>query len=81
MHTRQRVQELNAELADTNQELAAIIQELQASNEELHESNTQLTRTNVDLDNFIYTASHDLKAPISNIEGLLLALEHELPAG
>nr|GFA34985.1 hybrid signal transduction histidine kinase B [Tanacetum cinerariifolium] len=41
---------------------------------------TELTRTNVDLDNFIYTASHDLKAPISNIEGLLLALEHELPA-
>jgi PAS domain S-box-containing protein len=39
----------------------------------------QLTRTNNDLDNFIYTASHDLKAPIANIEGLLTALELELP--
>lgn len=40
----------------------------------------QLQRTNADPDNFIYTACHDLKARIANIEGLLLALEHELPA-
>ncbi|WP_201982982.1 ATP-binding protein [Hymenobacter rubidus] len=47
---------------------------------ELRDNNKQLTRANVDLDNFIYTASHDLKAPISNIEGLLDALLVELPA-
>ncbi|MFC7666330.1 ATP-binding protein [Hymenobacter humi] len=35
---------------------------------------------NADLDMFIYTASHDLKAPISNLEGLLQALLEELPA-
>ncbi|MFD2719828.1 PAS domain-containing protein [Hymenobacter monticola] len=46
---------------------------------ELKQANEQLTRTNVDLDNFIYTASHDLKQPIANIEGLLQAVEHELP--
>jgi len=46
----------------------------------LKQTNEQLVRTNVDLDNFIYTASHDLKAPISNIEGLLHLLEAELPA-
>jgi signal transduction histidine kinase len=63
---RQEVEGLNAELAASNAELAA--------------TNQQLTRTNIDLDNFIYTASHDLKSPISNIEGLLLALQHELPA-
>src|SRR5262249_41228381 len=39
--------------------------------DELEERNKQLTRTNNDLDNFIYTASHDLRAPISNLEGLL----------
>ncbi|UPL50238.1 PAS domain-containing protein [Hymenobacter sublimis] len=49
-------------------------------NADLQASNEQLTRTNVDLDNFIYTASHDLKAPISNIEGLLNLLQEELPA-
>ncbi|KUG08709.1 PAS domain-containing sensor histidine kinase [Solirubrum puertoriconensis] len=47
-------------------------QHLQATNE-------QLRRTNIDLDNFIYTASHDLKAPITNIEGLLYLLRDELP--
>ncbi|WP_052732463.1 ATP-binding protein [Hymenobacter terrenus] len=46
---------------------------------QLRDNNEQLTRVNVDLDNFIYTASHDLKAPISNIEGLLDALLLELP--
>ena len=63
-----------------NEELAAINEELTASNEELHETNRQLTRTNVDLDTFVYTASHDLKAPITNIEGLVEALRETLSA-
>ncbi len=62
---RQQVQRLNLELTAANQELCA--------------ANQQLTRTNVDLDNFIYTASHDLKAPITNIEGLLYLLKKNLP--
>ncbi len=41
----------------------------------LQQTNGELRRTNVDLDNFIYTASHDLKAPIADIEGLLLLRE------
>jgi signal transduction histidine kinase len=69
---RQQVQVLN-------QELAAINEELTATNKELHASNTGLTRTNADLDNFIYTASHDLKTPITNIEGLLQLLAELLP--
>ncbi|TGE14711.1 PAS domain-containing sensor histidine kinase [Hymenobacter elongatus] len=54
-------------------------QQAQALAAELTTANQQLTRTNVDLDTFIYTASHDLKAPITNIEGLLHTLQHELP--
>ncbi|HET9502747.1 MAG TPA: PAS domain S-box protein [Hymenobacter sp.] len=46
---------------------------------DLKEANERLARTNADLDNFIYTASHDLKAPITNIEGLLTMLERALP--
>ena len=42
--------------------------------------NEQLLRINNDLDNFIYTASHDLKAPITNIEGLMQVLLGKLPA-
>ncbi|MFD1874415.1 PAS domain-containing sensor histidine kinase [Hymenobacter bucti] len=63
-----------------NEKLAAINEELTATNEELNKSNTQLTRTNVDLDTFVYTASHDLKAPITNIESITLALRETLPA-
>jgi PAS domain S-box-containing protein len=73
VHARQQVQDLN-------EKLAAINEELTATNAELHESNTQLTRTNVELDTFVYTASHDLKAPITNIEGIVLALRDTLPA-
>jgi len=53
--------------------------QLRAAERELSLTNNQLRRTNTDLDTFIYTASHDLKAPIANIEGLLLALQYELP--
>ena len=45
----------------------------------LRDNNEELTRVNVDLDSFIYSASHDLKGPITNIEGLLQALADELP--
>lgn len=46
----------------------------------LRDNNEELRRANIDLDNFIYTASHDLRAPITNIEGLVQALVSELPA-
>jgi PAS domain S-box-containing protein len=46
--------------------------------DELSRNVIELKRLNNDLDNFIYTASHDLKAPISNIEGLLAGLYEEL---
>ena len=59
-----------------NQELEARVQE---RTQALHATNQQLQRVNVDLDNFIYTASHDLKVPITNIEGLLHMLQAQLP--
>ncbi|MGY3089057.1 PAS domain S-box-containing protein [Hymenobacter sp. UYAg731] len=55
------------------------LERIDQAQQQLRDNNEQLTRANVDLDNFIYTASHDLKAPISNIEGLLDALLMELP--
>jgi signal transduction histidine kinase len=55
-------------------------QQVQALNAELTASNRQLMRTNAELDSFVYTASHDLKAPIANVEGLLTVLRQELPA-
>jgi signal transduction histidine kinase len=75
----QAAQFLAQELAASNEELRAANEEIQASNEELGVSNAQLVRSNTDLDTFIYTASHDLKAPIHNIEGLMKVLIRSLP--
>jgi signal transduction histidine kinase len=47
-------------------------------NQSQKEQVDELQKINSDLDNFIYTASHDLKAPISNIEGLILSLKEEV---
>lgn len=44
------------------------------TNEELSGKNDELQRINNDLDNFVYTASHDLKSPIANMEGLVTLL-------
>jgi PAS domain S-box-containing protein len=58
-------------LNKVNSELEKRVQE---RTEELSSTVAELKKTNIDLDNFIYTASHDLKAPVSNIEGLIQAL-------
>ncbi|QKG58444.1 PAS domain-containing protein [Hymenobacter sp. BRD128] len=54
-------------------------QQAQAIADELATTNQRLRRTNADLDTFVYTASHDLKSPIANLEGLLTALRQQLP--
>jgi PAS domain S-box-containing protein len=81
--------EMNDDLQEKNEELARAEEALKESNvileekidqrtEELNRQNIELKRKYTDLDNFIYTASHDLRAPIANIEGLLTALRENL---
>lgn len=57
------------------------IHDQKVAEESVKRQNAELNKINTDLDNFIYTASHDLKAPISNVEGLINTLfsEIELP--
>jgi len=47
-------------------------------NEEIMKKNRELHKVNTDLDNFIYTVSHDLKSPISNLEGLVSHMETQI---
>ncbi|GGK75739.1 CHASE domain-containing protein [Rufibacter glacialis] len=49
-------------------------EQLSSINDELNQKNQELTRINNDLDNFVYTASHDLRSPLANLEGLTTAL-------
>lgn len=52
--------------------------DLKLAQEKLRQKNDNLLRINNDLDNFINSASHDLKSPIANIEGLVTQLEEEI---
>jgi len=54
------------------------LSDLKATQEELQHTNEHLLRVIEDLDTFVYTASHDLKSPIANIEGLMLLLEEQI---
>jgi two-component system, sensor histidine kinase and response regulator len=63
------------ELEKVNKRTLEINRELE---ERVKERTRELTRVNKDLDNFVYTASHDLKAPINNVEGLVVALSEVL---
>lgn len=74
----QLTKQQNDELAAANEELAASNEEISAGIDELNVTNTRLLGINADLDNFIYTASHDLKLPVSNIEGLVNMLMKDL---
>jgi two-component system CheB/CheR fusion protein len=51
---------------------------LDVSNHNLDDSNQSLLRINGDLNNFVFGASHDLNAPIVNIEMLLEILKDKL---
>ena len=63
---------------DYTNKIAQARENLSNLNLELNTKNEQLVRTNNDLDTFVYTASHDLKSPILNIEGLIGLLEKKL---
>ncbi|OKL38596.1 PAS domain-containing sensor histidine kinase [Pontibacter flavimaris] len=59
--------------------VAIDISEQVKARQEIEFINRELLATNADLDNFVYSASHDLKAPIFNIEGLVNELQAHLP--
>ena len=46
------------------------VHDFKQAQHQLEAQNARLVRTNEDLDNFIYTASHDLKQPINNMAGI-----------
>ena len=57
------------------EELEKTKKNLRVSNQDLNKSIDELSRINLELDNFVYSASHDLKAPLNNLEGLVALLE------
>ncbi|WP_316834685.1 CheR family methyltransferase [Pedobacter nutrimenti] len=54
------------------------VTELKKIQLELDKKNKCLLRINADLDNFVHTASHDLLAPLANIETSIMLMNQEL---
>jgi PAS domain S-box-containing protein len=75
---RQKVETNEKNLQSITEELAASNEEILASNNELELVNATLARVNADLDTFVYTASHDLKSPVTSLETLLTLLSKRL---
>ena len=62
--------ESKTKLTETEEKLKQLEQTLQ----EVEKKNHSLQRINNELGNFVYLASHDLRTPVSNLEGLLQIL-------
>ena len=79
---KRKLSEQEQELADRNEELEAQHEELTAAVEALINKNDHLEKTlqelklrNKEIDQIVYRSSHDLKTPITAIEGLLSLME------
>lgn len=61
-----------------NSKLSVINHELEIRNKENLEKNEQLTKLNNELDSLVYRTSHDLRAPIASVLGIIHAARIEI---
>jgi signal transduction histidine kinase len=75
-HT-QEVDDLNLAFLKMAEDIHQQFQLIENKNVQLEYQNDQLNKVNKELDQFIYSASHDLKAPLSSLLGLVLLSKSE----
>lgn len=66
-HLKQAEEEKNQLLAETQ----ALNAKLESSQHKLLEQNEELKKINAELDNFVYRISHDMRAPLASVLGLI----------
>ncbi|MTI20289.1 tetratricopeptide repeat protein, partial [Fulvivirga sp. RKSG066] len=66
-NAQQTIQEQNKKLEIYNQQLLKAVDQ---RTQELEERNKQLKLANLELDNFIYKSSHDIKGPLASLMGV-----------
>ncbi|MDX2303061.1 MAG: PAS domain-containing protein [Microscillaceae bacterium] len=73
----QNTQMLNEELSQLNEELSASNEELLVKQFELRKVIEELEQRNHELDNIVYKISHDIRAPLASILGLVNIIKDE----
>ncbi len=53
--------------------------ERKIAEEKLEQQNIELKKTNAELDRFVYSTSHDLRAPLTSLQGLINIMDDSLP--
>jgi signal transduction histidine kinase/streptogramin lyase len=71
---KEEIESQASELAESNEEIKAINHQLE---ERVEMRTSDLRKTNQELDNFVYRVSHDIRAPLSSILGLVALIEKE----
>jgi signal transduction histidine kinase len=71
------LEERNEELQAQKEELTAAIEAFIVKSDSLAETNQQLQERNFELDQVLYRTSHDLRSPISSIEGIVNILRQQ----
>lgn len=76
------------QLLEFNENLEAMVEERtralndeintrKSAEEKLQRTNSELSKRNTELDNFVYSVSHDLRAPIASVLGLINLARHD----